>query len=75
MDEYCLTLMGTPLNPLGKLNMIDYYLASSTLEQQYKKFIGGKFQIVYSGGLMYIIIYCITASNRMLIKKSQYLVS
>ncbi|KAI8048551.1 hypothetical protein BDF22DRAFT_779135 [Syncephalis plumigaleata] len=42
-------LWGIPLHPLGEMDILDYYVASDSLEQQSKKIIGDRIQVVNGG--------------------------
>ncbi|KAI8056042.1 hypothetical protein BDF22DRAFT_741339 [Syncephalis plumigaleata] len=64
---------GIPLHPIGEMNMIDYYVADGSLEQQYKRFMDDKFQIVLGGLTACIATFCFISSIKMAIRKPRHL--
>lgn len=75
MGKNHFSLTGIPLHPLGEMNIYNYYLASDSVEKQYKNFLGSRFQIVFGSIMIYTFIYRVISFSKMIMMRSRHLVS
>jgi hypothetical protein len=58
-----------PLHPLGKMNMLDYYLVDSKPEEQHGRFIGNGHRVVYNIIITYIILCNSIVSGKIMVTR------